>query len=176
MKMRQIVRMSMGALVLGVLFFATMLPTFADSPEGKGNGASKRDWIGSVSTGGMPTKGGIVPLASNASISLPSGYGWAQATLGWTALRRDGGADTGLSSGVTNVYTLGTQAAQVYKDGNPQGGAGMTWGSRSGGGSVSSTYSVYGWVYGVTWRVDTNHVITGNGTDWSPSLTISATP
>lgn len=43
MKMRQIVRTSVAALVLGVLFLATMLPTFADGPEGKGNGASKKD-------------------------------------------------------------------------------------------------------------------------------------
>ncbi len=176
MKTRQMVRMGWTVLAFSVLFFVTMMPAFADGPDGKGNAVSKRDWIGSVSTGGLPAKGGIVPLASNASIGLPGGYGWAQATLGWTQLRMDGVADTGLSSGVTNVYSLGAQAAQVYKDGNPQGGAGMTWGSRSGGGSVNSTYSVYGWVYGATWRVDTNHAITGNGADWWPSLTISATP
>lgn len=88
----------------------------------------------------------------------------------------DGIATTGLSNGVWNNYTVMAQAKQVYKSGTPKGGAGEVWGTRTGGGSVPSTKSVFEYVYGFTWRLDTRHAVTGNGANWWPTQTIFATP
>ncbi len=175
MKMKQMIRTGLVAVAFGASLPATMTPALAGGPAEKESAKLPNDWIGSVSVGGKPGQGDITPLASNATVPLPGGYGWAQALLGWTQLRMDGVGQTGLSSGITDVYSLGAQATQLYKDAVAQGGTGMFWGSRSGGGSMSATYSVWDWVYGKTWRVDTNHVITGNGKDWRPSLTVSVT-
>lgn len=49
-------------------------------------------------------------------------------------------------------------------------------GARTGGGSVRSKKSVYEYVFGYTWRLDTNHVVIVSSYSWYPSLTIYATP
>ncbi len=103
-------------------------------------------------------------------------YAIAQATLAWTVARIDGIADTSLSSSVPGTYSLCAQAAQVYKNGVPKGGAGQVCGARTAGGSVRSKKSVYEYVFGYTWRLDTNHAVTAPGYSWYPSLTVYATP
>lgn len=143
--------------------------------------AGKENYIGQVSKtttnnipylslrhdGIRPSKVHQVPGGGNAIVS---------ASLGWAAARMDGMADTSLSSGVFGTFSLCATAVQVYKNSVQKGGAGQVCGARTGGGSISSIRSVYEYVYGSTWRLDTAHAVTAPGYSWYPSQTISATP
>lgn len=118
------------------------------------------------------------PQGTDASKSLPGGgYATATAQLAWSASAMTGTAKTSLSSGVAYTYSICATATQMYKNGAPQGGAVQKCGSYSGGGSVSSKKTVYvPSVYGITWKLDTDHGVSRPGFGWYPSLTVYATP
>lgn len=164
-----------------IIVLGLLLVTATNAMAGDGNDNEPDDYVGQVSTTISdtiprlkPGKQGIQPNATN---PVPGGgYATAQATLAWAAARMDGIANTGLSSGVTGTFSLCATATQVYKNGTPKGGAGQVCGSRTGGGSVQSKKSIYEYVFGYTWRLDTNHAVTAPGYSWYPSLTIYANP
>lgn len=177
MNTRKSIKLGLSILtVLGLL-----LVTTTNAMAGDENDNELNDYVGQESTTISdviprlkPSKQGIQPNATN---PVPGGgYATAQATLAWAAARMDGIAVTSLSSSVTGTFSLCATATQVYKNGTPKGGAGQVCGARTGGGSVQSKKSVYEYVFGNTWRLDTNHAVTASGYSWYPSLTIYATP
>lgn len=171
------------SLFIGLVFalcIQTAGPVAAD--DGKETPSKqKNDYIGSVTStirsNPLPMSRRTLPgFTTNATNNTPGGgYAYANSSLGWTSLRMDGTAQTGLV-GTTLVFTLNAHSVQVYRAGAPKGGAGPNWGSGSGGASVSVTKSVYEWVYGSQWRLDTSHRVDGNGFLWTPTNTIYATP
>jgi len=179
MNIRRLVQLGLVMLIVMSLSFATT--TSAAAGGGGDDEETPNDYVGQVSTttsDAIPhlTKGkpGIQPNAVN---PVPGGgYATAQATLAWAAARMDGIAKTSLSSGVTGTFSLCATATQVYKNSVPKGGAGQVCGARTGGGSVQSKKSVYEYVFGYTWRLDTNHAVTASGYSWYPSLTVYANP
>ncbi len=166
-------------LIVASLLFVNTSSVFADG--GDSSKETPNDYIGQVNattSDALPAltviRPGILPNAVN---PVPrGGYATAQATLAWAVARMDGIADTSLSSSVIGTYSLCATATQVYKNGVPKGGAGTVCGARTGGGSVQSKKSVYEYVFGYTWRLDTNHAVTASGYGWYPRLTIYATP
>jgi hypothetical protein len=175
----KIMKILLSSLIMAGLLFSTTANVLAD--DGDNGKETPNDYIGQVSTAisdVLPGRAGMRPgIQPNAVNPVPGGgYATAQATLAWAVARMDGIADTSLSSSVQSTYSLCATATQVYKNGVPKGGAGQVCGARSGGGSVRSKKSVYEYVFGYTWRLDTNHSVTAPGYSWHPSLTIYATP
>lgn len=172
-------KLLLSLLIVASLLFVTTSSALADGgDDGK---ETPDDYIGQVSattSDALPTRTGSRPgIQPNAVNPVPGGgYATAQATLAWAVARMDGIADTGLTSNVQGTYSLCATATQVYKNGVPKGGAGQVCGARTGGGSVRSKKSVYEYVFGYTWQLDTNHAVTAPGYSWYPSLTIYATP
>ncbi len=174
----KITKFLLSLLIVAGLLFSTASSVLADGDDSKD---TPNDYIGQVSattSDVLPVRAGIRPgIQPNAVNPVPGGgYAIAQATLAWAVARMNGIADTSISSGVQGTYSLCATATQVYKNGVPKGGAGQVCGSRTGGGSVRSTKSVYEYVFGYTWRLDTNHAVTAPGYSWYPSLTVYATP
>ena len=167
---------------LSILFVLSLLfitpKTVALS--GKEKDKTPNDLIGHVST----SKTNAIPYlhTGRAGIlggvhQLPGGgTATVTANLGWTAARMEGAAITQLSSNTYGTFSICAKAVQMYKNGVQKGGAGQVCGSRTGGGSISSTQIVYEYVFGSTWRVDTTHGVTAQGFSWYPSQTISVTP
>jgi hypothetical protein len=156
---------------VGLIFSAT---TSALASEGDDSKETPNDYVGWATSSTSDNLPGIQPNAVN---PVPGGgYATAQSSLGWTAARMDGIANTSLSANAQGTFSLCATSTQVYKNGVPKGGAGQVCGSRTGGGSVQSKKSVYEYVFGHSWRLDTNHAATASGYSWYPSLTIYATP
>lgn len=112
----------------------------------------------------------------DATKSIPGGgYAWAQTQIGWTPLRTDGVAKTGLSSGVTGTYSVCSKVDGVYKNGNAKGGTTQVCASKTGGGQVTKTKQVFEIPYGNTWRADTSHGVSAGSFSWWPSSTLTYT-
>ncbi|MFZ5885431.1 MAG: hypothetical protein ACOYYI_16810, partial [Chloroflexota bacterium] len=112
------------------------------------------------------------PLANQ---PLPSG-GTATATAGlaWTASRMDGIARSSLSADTVGTYSICATAVQLFMNGSPQGGGAQSCAAKTGGGSVQSVKSkVVVSVYGKSWRVDTAHLFSKPGYQWSTTLSVS---
>lgn len=176
MNTRKLIKFSLSMLTMFGLLFSAFTSVMAEESDNESN-----DYVGQVSTTASDAiprlKGNKPEISPNIVNPVPGGgNAIAQATLGWAAARMDGIANTSLSSGVAGTFSLCATATQVYKNGTPKGGAGQVCGSRTGGGSVQSKKSVYEYVFGFTWRLDTNHAVTASGYSWYPSLTIYANP
>ena len=167
-------------LTIGLLLMLTQTAVLADGPEDPPPIEIEEDWVGWVASeqlrSALPVSKSGRGLAPNSTHPVPGGgYAWAQAYLGWAPLRMDAIAKTGLSSEVTGEYLCSAKVTQVYKDGVPKGASAPKSKWLSGGGEVSAKKSVYEWVYGHTWRNDTEHIVTGNGFDWRPTNSVSVT-
>lgn len=172
---------SLALLIACAMLLTTAGPTFADEGSGGDKPQPANDYIGSVTStlqsDPLPAgkTGFEVPGTNRTNPTPGGGYAYANAMLAWAPLRMDGTAQTGVE-GTTLVFALMAQVVQVSKNGVPKGGAGPNWGYGSGGAQVSATKSVYEWVFGSQWRLDTCHVVTGNNFDWRPCNTIYANP
>jgi len=169
-------RISFTCLLATILFVNGIHPAMAD--DGKPENATEKSGpsIGSVSATVSTSLPSPNPSKGTNIIVPGGGNAYANAILSWWAWRMDGKAETGLDCNVVLTYVLQATAVQVYKNGISKGGGGMANGSGSGCAKFTSTKSVYEWVYGATWRLDTSHVVTGNSFDWRPTQTIYATP
>lgn len=167
MKIRKCIHISFALLIMASLLFAT--PSNVAAGGGKDGGSGEI----SVSVTYPPqARGGISPLATK---SMPGGgYAVATASIIYNAISASGKATTSLSSGVTLTFSICAQTVQVYKDGVPKGGTGMSCKAGSGGASISTTKTVYEIPYGHTWRADTYHQVSSATFGWYPSLTVTA--
>lgn len=182
MKANQVIRNTLIILIVSLLLITN--PNSALAGNSKGNRTQQDDeYVGSVSSGRVysnplpapaNSKGGIIPNASN---PVPGGgYAWANAILAWSYLRMDGMADTGLTSDVTEVYSLCARATEIFKDSVSKGGESWDCDPFTGGGSIRSKTQVFEIPFNHTWRLDTNHGVSASGYNWWPSITIFANP
>lgn len=168
-------------LTVGLLLVLASTAVSADDPPPI---KIEEDWEGWVASeqlrSPLPAKesnGKIGPdgVAPNSVDPVPGGgYAWAQAYLGWTPLRMDGIAKTGLSSGVIVDYYCAARVKNVYKDGDPKGGTGHVGYWIGGGMDVQAKKSVYGWVEGHHWENRTSHLVTDfEWYEWGPQHSVS---
>jgi hypothetical protein len=135
----------------------------------------EEDWVGWTDASKLSTGSSNRLTGSRGSINLPSlGQAWAESRLGWASLRMDGMALTWLTNSPIDWY-VASRVKKVYKNGAGQCESGhVGWWTKAG--PVEAKCSVYGWVYGATWRVDTSHLVTNfTNFEWGPQLSVSVT-
>jgi hypothetical protein len=140
----------------------------------------ENDWIGWVASEplrsdrpAIPGGASVLSVESGSTKSLPGeGYAWVQAYLGWAPLRMDAIAKTGLNGAVESFYCA-SRVVQVYKNGTPQGGTDRV-GYWTMSGPVEAKKSVYGSIFGATWKNDTSHLVTDFELyEWGPQNSVS---
>lgn len=148
----------------GLLFIVS--PSYAGDGDGTDGPSEREEYEGYVSTGsGLdgPTQ------------SVPGGgYAWIQAAIGWTPLRTDGVAKTGLSSDVTGSFYVCARVINVFKNGYSKGGtADVCPGYVTGGATVKAVKKVFEIPYGNNWQVDTSHLVWAYPFNWGPTHSLT---
>jgi hypothetical protein len=166
-------------ILLAVGLFLAVMPLSASA--GKGSGVvrpikPKTDWVGWTASDPLIIGDASIPGPNSSSVAMPGGgSAWAQAYLGWTSLRMDADAVTGLDH-VTRSFYVAARVVQVKKNGQPMGGSrGLgTWSTTG----VHDGLSIYfGAVYGFKWENSTSHLVTDYGQfSWGPTAYVSVTP
>lgn len=170
--------------MIHLLFALGLLLTVMAFPASAGNTPVippvkiEKDWIG-WAVSDTQSKGAVAVSAPNASktAALPGGgTAWAQAYLGWSALRMDAVASTGFD-GARVSFDFVSRVVQVYRNSVAQGGSTREEGWRNPpSGSLSAQKSVYGYVGGATWQSNTAHIVTDfKAFQWTPNNSVSVT-
>lgn len=166
-------------LVIGVLLMSLPSAVLAKDPNPPIPPIEvEEDWIGWVASESLRSdrstgRASVLSANSSSTKSLPGGgYAWAQAYLGWAPLRMDAIAKTGLNGAIQDFY-VASRVVQVYKDGVGKGGTGHV-GYWTMSGPVQAKKSVYGSVFGATWKNDTSHLVTDfEWFEWGPQHSVS---